>query len=246
MLSEYNKTHKSVTEKGSALKKYQQIIVGSDSLLTTVYFEFCSWLSIVPGALGLALRKLLWPRLFKHCGKGVQFASGIILRHPKRIVLGDNVILSEGVVLDARNEAVEVALTLGAGSMLSNNVVINCKGGTVQIGENAGIGVQTVIQSTHNCPVTIGDDVIMGPRCFVVGGGSYNMDDLTMPIRLQGIKADDGCDIHSNVWLGANVTILGNARIASGAVVAACALVNNEVAKNTIVGGVPAKKLKSR
>lgn len=244
--NKFNKTHGAVTDEGSALRRYQQVIVGSESLLRTIYFEFCTWLAIVPGAAGLLLRKLFWPRMFGHCGKGVQFAAGIILRHPSRISLGDNVVLSEGVVLDARNEQVDIALSIGSDSMLSNQVIINCKGGTVAIGESAGIGAQTVIQSTNDCPVELGNDVIVGPRCYLVGGGSYNIDDLDTPIRLQGIKQDQGCKLADNIWIGANVTVLGNAHIKSGAVVAACALVNDTVEENSVVVGVPAKLIKKR
>lgn len=245
-MSNYNKTHKAITEDGSALNKYQQVIVGSHSLLYTIYFELCSWLSPIPGAVGLLLRKLIWPSLFAECGKGVQFASGITLRHPKRIKLGNNVVISEGVVLDARNEEADIALSLGDNSMLSNQVIINCKGGNVQIGKDVGLGAQTIIQSTNNCPVTIGDDVIIGPRCYIVGGGSYNTDDLDTPIRLQGIKPDKGCAINNNVWLGANVTVLGDAIINAGSILAANAVVNSTIDSNSVAAGIPAKTIKTR
>lgn len=245
-MANYNKTHKAITENGSALHKYQRVIVGSDSLLYTVYFELCSWLSPIPGAVGLLLRKLLWPSLFGDCGKGVQFASGITLRHPKRIKLGSNVVISEGVVLDARNEDSDIALSLDDNSMISNQVIINCKGGNVVVGKDVGLGAQTVIQSTHGCPVTIGNDVIIGPRCYLVGGGSYNTNDLTTPIRVQGIKPDNGCIIDDNVWLGANVTVLGDGHIKSGAVIAASAVVNATIESNTIAAGIPAQPIKTR
>ena len=52
------KTHKAVIEGGSALKRYQKIVVGSNSLYDLLYYELCLWLGIIPGALGLFLRKL--------------------------------------------------------------------------------------------------------------------------------------------------------------------------------------------
>lgn len=51
--------------------------------------------------------------------------------------------------------------------------------------------------------------------------------------------------IGKNVWIGANVTVLQGVRIGDGAVVAAGAVVTKDVAPNTVVGGIPAKLLKT-
>ncbi len=48
-----------------------------------------------------------------------------------------------------------------------------------------------------------------------------------------------------NVWRGSNATILQGVTIGDNAVVAAGAVVTRDVPDNTIVGGVPAKPLKS-
>lgn len=47
-----------------------------------------------------------------------------------------------------------------------------------------------------------------------------------------------------NVWIGSNATILQGVSIGDNAVVAAGAVVNKNVAPNTVVGGVPAKFIK--
>jgi len=52
------------------------------------------------------------------------------------------------------------------------------------------------------------------------------------------IKIGDGC------WIGASVVILGGVKIGNGSVVAAGAVVINNIPKNTLVGGVPAKLIK--
>jgi acetyltransferase-like isoleucine patch superfamily enzyme len=236
-----NKTHKAVTGKGSALAKYQDVIVGNRSIPYLLYYEWCSWVGALPGALGMFLRKIFWPRLFGSCGKNVAFAAGIVLRHPKRIHLGDSVVISEACVVDARNAELEKAVVIGNDVILSNNVILSCKGGAIFIGDSTGVNSGTIIQSTNKCPVTICADVIIGQRCFVVGGGSYNIERVDIPIRLQGIKDDGGVTLEEDVWLGANVTVLGGVTVGKGSVVAASAVVTKTVQPYSICRGIPAE-----
>ena len=239
-------THAAVSTKGNPLKKYQQVVVGRYSLLHTIYFEFCLLLSIIPGALGLFSRKIFWPRLFGSCGSNVMFGANVIIRHPHRIHLGNNIVFSEGCILDARNDESEMAIVINDDVILSNNVMISCKKGEVVIGDRTGINAQTIIQSTNQCPVTIGPDVIIGQQCFIVGGGSYNSDRLDIPIRLQGIKNDQGIVIEEDVWLGGKVTVLGGVKLGKGSIAAAGSVVTKSVAPMAMCKGVPAKPFKMR
>lgn len=55
-----------------------------------------------------------------------------------------------------------------------------------------------------------------------------------------------GCiEILDNVFIGTNVTIVGNVRIGPNAIVAAGAVVTKDVPENSIVGGVPAQYITS-
>ena len=246
MTTRINKTHKVISEKGSALSKYQHIIVGDDSWLFLLYFEFCGLLGKFPGALGIVLRKFFWPRLFGSCGKGVMFADNVVLRQPKRIHLGDNVIISEFCVLDARHDDEDKVITLDDNVMLSTNVMISCKNGCIKIGKNTGLSAQTIIHATNDCPVDIGDDVIIGPQSYISAGGNDHFDQRDVPIREQGINPAGGITIEDNIWLGARVTVLGGVTMASGSIAGAGAVVNKSIPANTICAGVPAKVLKER
>ncbi len=233
------KTHAAVTGKGSAFKNYQDVILGSRSLLFFLYYEVCIFMAPIPGALGMVLRKIFWPRLFGSCGKGVLFGNNVVIRHPKKIHLGSSVIISDGCILDGRNSSDVPTITLDDDVILSNAVMLSCKDGTISIGKSSGINAQTVIQSTHQCSVVLGKDVVVGQGCLVIGGGNYNIDDIDIPIRKQGIRDDGGVQVGDNVWLGAKVTVLGGVEIGHGSVIAAAAVMTKSVAPFSICRGIP-------
>jgi acetyltransferase-like isoleucine patch superfamily enzyme len=51
--------------------------------------------------------------------------------------------------------------------------------------------------------------------------------------------------IKQNAWVGAGATILPGVTIGENAVVAAGAVVSKDVPANTVVGGIPARVIKS-
>jgi len=244
--SQYTKSHAAVTQGGSALKKYQNVIVGKTSFRRFLYYEFCVWLSMVPGAAGLFLRKKFWPRLFGSCGKGVLFSSNVILRQPHRIHLGDDVIISERCILDARTEVSDRVIVIGDNVILSNDVSLNCKGGYVDIGSDVGLGAYTVIHATYGCSVKIGVDCMVGPQCYFIAGGTYKTNQSGVPMRLQGVESESGIDIANDVWLGAKVTILTGISVGSGAIIGAGAVVTKNIEPMSVCVGAPARKMKMR
>ena len=211
-----------------------------------LYYEWCMWLSIAPGILGLFLRKIFWPPLFGSCGKGVVFGKDVILRHPKRIYLGRNVVVSEGCILDGRNTESEQVIVLGDDVILSNNVMISCKNGFVNIGPRSGLNAQTIVHSTNHVTVSIGADVIIGPCCYIVAGGNYETGRHDIPIWRQGLRKSHGVIIEEDVWLGSNVTILDGVRFGRGSIAAAGSVVTKSIPQMSICRGVPATIYKMR
>ncbi len=240
------KTHAAVTGKGSALKKYQQVVVGSSSLGSLLYYEFCQLMTFFPGALGMALRKLFWPRMFGECGKGTLFGFGVVIRHPQKIRLGKAVVISEYCVLDGRHSADKYSITIGDNVILSVNVMISSKQGSIAIGNDVGINAQTVIQSTNSNKIEIEEDCIIGQRCFIIGGGNYDLGDKDVLTRTRPIVPDGGVLIKKNVWLGGNVTVLGGVTIGEGSVAGAGSVVNQSIAPYSVCLGVPARVIKER
>jgi acetyltransferase-like isoleucine patch superfamily enzyme len=241
-----NKSLAKITSEGSMLYRYQDVVVGNKSLLRLIYFEFCVWLSKVPGAAGLFLRKIFWPRLFGSCGNSVFFGENITLRHPSRIYLGNRVVISDGCILDARSSDFEKVIDIDDDVIFSNNVSIICKGGNFHIGSHSGVGANTIIATSKDNPVEIGTDVFIAPQCFLTGGANYNMDKVDVPIWKQGLKKEGGTKLGNDIWLGAKVTILGGVSIGSHSIIAAGAVVNKSLNEKSVSVGIPAKTIKYR
>lgn len=240
------KTHQMATNGGNVLKRYEDLIVGSRSLSRLIYFELCMFFGNCPGALGLVLRKLLWPRLFGSCGNGVMFAAGVVLRHPGRIHLGKRVVVSERCILDGRSPDSDRVVVLGDDVNLASDVMLSAKMGKIEIGERVGIGAKTIIHSAAGNPVIVGPDVVIGSQCYIVGGGNYNTDRLDIPIGQQGIAHDGGVVIGQGAWLGAKACVLGGVNIGPGSIAAAGSVVTKDVPPYAVVAGAPAVVIKTR
>lgn len=88
--------------------------------------------------------------------------------------------------------------------------------------------------------VTIGNDVWIGPGVLIAT--------INHPLSPSGRRKHLGIakpvKIGNDVWIGGNATILPGVTIGDNVVVAAGAVVAKDVPSNTLVGGVPAKKIK--
>jgi maltose O-acetyltransferase len=90
----------------------------------------------------------------------------------------------------------------------------------------------------------IGNNVIMGPDVKIYTK-NHKFESVDIPIQYQG-HTEDKTVIGNDVWLGANVIITPGVTIGNHVIVAAGAVVTKDVPDYAIVGGVPAKILKSR
>ncbi|HDR9804341.1 TPA: sugar O-acetyltransferase [Burkholderia cenocepacia] len=86
----------------------------------------------------------------------------------------------------------------------------------------------------------IGDDVMIGPNVSLITSGHP----VEPSRRRDGVIAKP-IVIERNVWIGAGATIIGGVTIGENAVVAAAAVVTRDVPPNTLVGGNPAKIIRS-
>ena len=101
--------------------------------------------------------------------------------------------------------------------------------------------------ANHGCTildgggVTIGDNVMLAPG-VVISGATHPLDETR---RLAGWEVAKPVVIGDGVWICAHATITEGVTIGRGAVVAAGAVVVKDVPEFTLVGGVPARVIKS-
>lgn len=109
-------------------------------------------------------------------------------------------------------------------------------GKNIRIGKNVFVNACCCFQDQGG--ITLGDGALIGHRVTLAtlnhGETAANRGDLTpAPIA-----------VGRNAWLGANVTVVPGVSIGEGAIVAAGAVVTRDVPPMTVVGGVPARKLR--
>jgi len=110
-------------------------------------------------------------------------------------------------------------------------------------GENINIGKNVFVN--HACTfmdrggITLEDNVLIGPK--------VNLITTNHPLNPSERRAtiSHPIVIKKNAWIGAAATILAGVTIGENSVVAAGAVVSKDVPPNTIVGGVPAKIIKT-
>jgi len=92
--------------------------------------------------------------------------------------------------------------------------------------------------------IEIGCNCIIGPN-VVFRTSDHKFTGREIPMREQGHKPGT-IMMQDNVWIGANVSIIGSVRIGEGAIVGAGAVVTDNVDDFAIVADVPAKQIGSR
>jgi acetyltransferase-like isoleucine patch superfamily enzyme len=110
-------------------------------------------------------------------------------------------------------------------------------GNNTKIGKNVFINFDCIFLDLGG--ITIEDNVMLAPKVSLLSEGhpiSAN-DRQTLTTGKIYIK--------KNAWIGANATILPGVTIGENSIVAAGAVVSKDVPDNTIVGGVPAKFIKT-
>ena len=229
--------------KKSALKKYQEIVIGSSNLMGLIKYEvLTSLLGPLPGAAGLVLRKKYFKSFIGKVGQNVVFGKSITIRHPNKIHIGNNVVIDDYAVLDAKGTNNE-GIMIGNNVMIGRNTVISCKNGNITIGDNTNIAMSCFIQSAKE--VRIGKNVLFSAYCYVIGGGDHKTDRTDIPIIAQG-QVVRGITIEDNCLLGAGAMIQDGVTIGRDSIIGTGAVLTKSIPGFSIAAGVPAKVLSKR
>ena len=229
-------------EKKSKSQRYAELVIGKPGLWALLKYELITLVCWgVPGALGLFLRSKLSPLLLGSCGKGVAFGAGVVLRHPHKIHIADNVVVDDACCLDAKGSD-NRGIMLGRGVFLGRNAILSCKNGDIVVEDEANIGFNTEIFSASR--VRVGKKVLIAAYTYLVGG-DHLYDRVDVPVLEQGRTAA-GIDVGDHVWLGAHVVVTDGSRIGRDAIIGAGAVVVGEIPEFAIAVGTPAKVVRDR
>ncbi|MDB5676566.1 MAG: Galactoside O-acetyltransferase [Sphingomonas bacterium] len=111
-------------------------------------------------------------------------------------------------------------------------------GEKIRIGRNVFINQNCTMYDLGG--IDIGDDVMIGPNVSLITSGHP----IAPSRRREGVIARP-IVIEANVWIAAGVTIIGGVTVGENSVVAAGSVVTHNVPPNTLVGGNPARVIRS-
>jgi len=134
-----------------------------------------------------------------------------------------------------------------AGAKLGENVRFSSSArivfnGTLSVGRDTWIGHEVMISGGGDSEIVIGQCCDIAPRVTFVAG-THEIDANGM--HAAGKAISESITIGKGVWIGAAATILGNTVIGENCVIAAGAVVRGTFPAKCLIGGVPAKIIKS-
>ena len=226
----------------SARQKYQALVVGRPGWGALLHYELVTSVAgRMPGALGLFVRSRLYPGLFARCGRNVFFGAGVTLRHPHKIRIGNDVVIDDGSVLDAKGTSNE-GITIGDGVFIGRHSSLTTKDGNIVLEDRVNIGPFCTVFSAST--VHIGKETLLAAYAYLVGGG-HAFDEIGTPI-LDQARPSAGISVGAASWIGTGVTVLDGVSIGRGVVVGANAVVTRSLPDFSVAAGTPAVVQRTR
>jgi acetyltransferase-like isoleucine patch superfamily enzyme len=221
----------------SARDKYVSLVVGRPGWGALIRHELVTLASqSVPGAVGLVLRRTLYPSLLGACGRNVVFGQNVVLRHPHKIRIGDDVVVDDNCLIDAKGDT-NRGVTIGSGVFIGRNTILSCKNGDIDLDDGVNVGFNCEIFSASS--VRVGRDTLLAAYCYLIGG-DHDFGDPSLPVLAQG-RRSAGVTVGAGAWLGAGAKILDGVTIGDRAIVGAAAVVREAVPEGAIAAGIPAR-----
>ena len=172
-------------------------------------------------------------------------APSCVLRCKSKMKIGPNLSIDKNCHIDALSEN---GIVFGRNVSIGKNTTIECSGSMKGLGKGLKVGNNVALgpHAFYGCAggIEIGNDTILG-NYVSLHSENHNYSKIEIPIRLQGVNRQ-GIKIGNDCWIGAKTTFLDGTEIGNGCIVAAGAVVRGKFPDYSIIGGVPAKIIKSR
>lgn len=112
--------------------------------------------------------------------------------------------------------------------------------GNLEIGENTWVGPGCRFYTNTDASIILGANCDIAPEVSFITGSHEIGDEFRRAGKgtTRSIIIKDGC------WIGARATILGGTNIGKSSIIAAGALVTEDIPENSLAVGVPAKVIK--
>ena len=195
----------------------------------------------IPTIAGIGLRGIFYRLILKMDGTAA-IERNVRLRFADQIRLGQGSYLDEGVYIHACPSGVEI----GPKTLVMHGAVLHVYNfrslphAWIKIGSESLIGEYSVLRGQGG--ITIGNRVYTSPMTQIIAV-NHVFSDPGKPFVEQGITAR-GITIEDDVWLGSACVVTDGVKIGKGSVVAAGAVVVDDVPPHTVVAGVPARVIK--
>lgn len=199
-------------------------------------------------ALGHARRELrgrAFPHLLRLQGAGTMVSARAVVRDPRHVGVGAGTRIGPHAELWAfgpHPQGGAHAIRIAGAADIRSFALLHAYGGSISVGRGSCVNHFCFVNGAGG--VQIGDDVMIGTHSVILSS-EHGFQERDIPMTRQpSVRAP--VVIEDDVYVGAHVTILAGVRIGTGAIVAAGAVVNRDVAPRSIVGGVPARVLRDR
>lgn len=115
----------------------------------------------------------------------------------------------------------------------------------ISFGNNVSMGNDNHIGCIDE--IKIGNNCLFGSRIYITDHdhGDTTLEALLLPPEKRKLVSKGPVIIHDNVWIGDGVAILSGITIGENAIIATNAVVTKDVPANSVVGGIPAKIIKT-
>lgn len=190
---------------------------------------------LLDGGMSMPARETLGQRVALWVGRRLATRHRYVSIHPSCLISPE-----------ARIHPRQGAVRLGPRCTVAPGAVIQ---GNVEMGANCSVQAYSILvgygtREGREGLIRIGNHVRIAPGVMMIAA-NHVFDDPTRPITAQGLRPAP-IVIEDDVWVGGRVVIVAGVTVGGGSVLAAGAVVTHDVPPGSVVGGVPARIIKTR